>query len=57
MNVESHRHQAVDHMLDLLFARAFLHDDYHCNSCSSFAKFSDDLWSDFSSDINHPARL
>src|SRR6266851_9585800 len=34
MNVESHRHQAVDHVLDLLFFRAFLHYDNHFNSCS-----------------------
>ena len=32
MNVESHRHQAVDHVLDLLFFRALLHYDNHFNS-------------------------
>ena len=35
MNVESHRHQAVDHVLDLLFLRALLHYNNHFNSCSS----------------------
>jgi hypothetical protein len=34
MDVESHRHQTVDHVLDLLFFRAFLHDDDHLKSSS-----------------------
>src|SRR4029077_14067343 len=38
MNVESHRHQAVDHVLDLLLFRAFLHYDNHFNSCSGLPR-------------------
>src|SRR6266581_8113725 len=34
MYIESHRHQAVDHMLDLFFLRAFLHYDNHLKSSS-----------------------
>jgi hypothetical protein len=34
MDVESHRHQPVNYVLDLLFLRAFLHDYDHSNSHS-----------------------
>jgi hypothetical protein len=34
MDVKAHRHEAIDHVLDLFFLRAFLHYDDHCNSCS-----------------------